>query len=142
MINNFTALAVVAMFIEAFITYGNTIAKEHRIQWQIVIAFVVALILCYNSDINLFQFMGISEKYPIVGIVCTGLVMCRGSNYFFEFYKQLSSWRANNPTKPEDVKDDFLFASKEKVEEAMAQENELQKPKDEIEQEDVKVANR
>ena len=142
MINNFTALAVVAMFIEAFITYGNTIAKEHRIQWQIVFAFVVALILCYNSDLNLFQFMGLSEKYPIIGIVWTALVMCRGSNYFFEFYKQLSSWRANNPTKPEDVKDDFLFASKEKVEEAVAQKNELQEPKDEIEQEDVKVANR
>ena len=142
MINNFTSLAVVAMFIEAFITYGNTIAKEHRIQWQVVFAFVAALILCYNSDINLFQFMGLSEKYPIVGIVCTALVMCRGSNYFFEFYKQLSSWRANNPTKPEDIKNDILFASKEKVEEAIAEENELQEPKDEIEQEDVKVANR
>ena len=135
MINNFTSLAVVAMFIEAFITYGQTITKEHRIQWQIVFAFVIAAILCYNSDLNLFQFMGISEKYPIIGIICTALVMCRGSNYFFEFYKQLSSWRANNPTKPEDIKDDFLFAKPEEVEGTLA-------PKDEIEQEDVKVANR
>lgn len=142
MINNFTALAVVAMFIEAFITYGNTIAKEHRIQWQVVFAFAVASVLCYNSDLNLFQFMGLSEKFPIIGIICTALVMCRGSNYFFEFYKQLSSWRANNPTKPEDIKNDFLFASKEKVEEAIAQEEELQEPIEEIQQEDVKVASR
>lgn len=142
MINNFTALAVVAMFIEAFITYGNTIVKEHRIQWQVVFAFAVAAVLCYNSDLNLFQFMGLSEKFPIIGIICTALVMCRGSNYFFEFYKQLSSWRANNPTKPEDIKNDFLFASKEKVEEAIAQEEGTQEPIEEIQQEDVKVASR
>ena len=41
--------------IEAFITYIQTIYKEHRIQWQVVLAFIVAGILCYNTNLNLFQ---------------------------------------------------------------------------------------
>ena len=132
MINGFTSLVVIAMFIEAFITYIQTIYKEHRIQWQVVLAFIVAGVLCYNTDLNLFQVAGLTEKYPIIGIIATALVLCRGSNYFFEFYKQLSSWRNANPSGFEDIKDDLVLPSYDS----------LLEPKNEIEQEDVKVANR
>lgn len=91
--NNLFTLIVIAMFIEAFITYIQTIFKENRIQWQVVIAFILAIAICYDTEINFFTILGLPEKWPIVGTIATAVVVCRGSNYLFEFYNSLAGWR-------------------------------------------------
>lgn len=91
--NNLFALIVISMFIEAFISYVQTIFKENRIQWQIVIAFIFAVIICFDTQLNFLQVLGIQERWPQIGTAITALVVCRGSNYLFEFYNQLTSWR-------------------------------------------------
>ena len=106
--NNLFALIVISMFIEAFISYIQTIYKEGRIQWQIVIAFAFAVAICFDTKLNFLQIVGIQEQWPAVGIVITALVVCRGSNYLFEFYNQLTSWRKKAGDEP------ALAAKKEK----------------------------
>ena len=49
---NLFALIVISMFIEAFISYLQTIWVEGRIQWQIVIAFFLAIAICFDTGIN------------------------------------------------------------------------------------------
>jgi len=135
-----SSIVVVAMFIEAFISYGKTIFDERKIQWQIVAAFIIAAIFCYDTEINLFNLMGVTEKFPIIGTLATALVMCRGSNYFFEFYNQLSTWRktpaliaenTSNQAMPFVTSEDTPAKKEEEAEEEVI---------DEIEQEDLKVA--
>ncbi len=87
------SLLAISLLIEGLITYGQTIIKQKKIQWQIVVAICVAFIFCYNSNINLFPMLGFTEKYPIIGIITTAIMLSRGSNYMFEFYHQLNSWR-------------------------------------------------
>ena len=77
--NNLFTLIVIAMFIEAFITYIQTIFKENRIQWQVVIAFILAIAICYDTEINFFTILGLPEKWPIVGTIATAVVVCRQS---------------------------------------------------------------
>ena len=87
------ALIVISMFIEAFISYIQTICIEGRIQWQIVIAFILAIAICYDTEINFLTVVGLTEKWPIVGVISTAVVVCRCSNYLFEFQKTLAGWR-------------------------------------------------
>lgn len=135
MINGISSLVIVAMFIEAFISYAKTIWDNKKLQWQIVLAFIIAAILCYNTGLNLFQVFGLQEKFPIIGTLATSLVMCRGSNYFFEFYNQLSTWRnaaglAHENTSPTAFPDTTM---------PIIEKPEDEKPSDDIEQLDVKV---
>lgn len=94
--NDFFLLTAVALLIEGIITYGKQVYKNKKIQWQIIVAFIIALIFCYNADINFFAIFGLVEKYPDVGKVATAIIMSRGSNYLFEFYNQLTGWRGQN----------------------------------------------
>lgn len=91
--NNLFALIVIAMFIEAFISYAQTVYTQGRIQWQIVLAFIIGAAVCYDTEVNFFSIVGLSEKFPIIGIIATAVVVCRGSNYLFEFYNSLAGWR-------------------------------------------------
>ncbi len=106
--NNLFALIVISMFIEAFISYIQTIFKEGRIQWQIIVAFVFAVAICFDTKLNFLQVLGIVERWPAIGTVMTALVVCRGSNYLFEFYNQLTGWRKKTDGEP------ALAAKKEK----------------------------
>ena len=137
MINGLSALVVIALFIEAFISYTKTIYDEHKIQWQIVLAFLLAAALCYDTNLNLFSTFGLTEKYPIVGILATAMVMSRGSNYFFEFYNTLSKWREGKGLLAENTST-AAFPDTTTGETTVV----VTEPIDEIEQEDVKVANR
>ena len=87
------ALIVVAMFIEAALSYVQTIYQKGLIQWQIVVGYIMGIIICYDTGLNFLEILGLNEAWPIVGILATALVVCRGSNYLFEFYGQLASWR-------------------------------------------------
>lgn len=92
----FFSLIAIALFIEAIITYGQTIYKKKKIQWQIVVALVISFIFCYNTNLNFFSMLSLEEKYPIIGIIATAVALSRGSNYMFEFYHSLSNWREHN----------------------------------------------
>jgi len=94
--DNFFQLIAIAMFIEAIITYSKTIYDKKKIQWQVVVALAVALVFCYDMNLNFFISLGLEEKYPIIGTAATAIILSRGSNYMFEFYNQLNGWREKN----------------------------------------------
>lgn len=91
--NNFFTLIAIAMLIEAIISYGQTIYSKGSIQWQIIVAFVIGIVFCYDTNLNFFAMLGLPEQWPIIGTIATALTLSRGSNYMFEFYHQLTSWR-------------------------------------------------
>ena len=86
-------LVTVAIFIESLISYGETVYNKGMIQWQIVVAMIISGIICYDTGVNFFTIFGLAEKFPVIGTVATATVLCRGSNYMFEFYNNLSTWR-------------------------------------------------
>lgn len=88
----FTLLAV-AIFIEGLVSYGNAIYKDHKLDWKIVITLIVALVVCFDIDLNFFNAFGLIEKWPIIGTVGTAITLSRGSNYMFEIYNTLCGWR-------------------------------------------------
>ena len=91
--DNFFLLMAVATLIEGIISYGATIYKNGSIQWQIIIAFIIGAIFCYDMNLNFFTMLGLAEQFPVIGYVATAIILSRGSNYMFEFYNQLNTWR-------------------------------------------------
>lgn len=55
------ALIVVAMFIEAALSYVQTIYQKGLIQWQIVAGYIIGVIICFDTKLNFFEILGLHE---------------------------------------------------------------------------------
>jgi len=91
--DSFFSLIAIATLIEALISYGRTIVDKGTIQWQIILAFILGIVFCYDTGLNFFAMLGLSEQWPIIGTLATAITLSRGSNYMFELYNQLTTWR-------------------------------------------------
>lgn len=85
---------VMAVIVEALVEYGKslvTACKEGG--WKSVIlqliAMVVAILLCFAADANLFTVLGVEFTAPWIGTLLTGVFASRGSNYVSDFIGKL-----------------------------------------------------
>lgn len=82
-----------AVIVEGIITYINQIVKNKRVHWENVVAIVVGCIVSYNLNLDFFNLLGLHETYGIIGVILTGILISRGSNYVFELYDRLTKWK-------------------------------------------------
>lgn len=86
----FIAAAVV---IEGIVSYITTIVKDKKIEWKIILAIGLGCLISFNLSLDVFDLIGLNEVNSIVGIVLTGILISRGSNYVFELYNKLTNWK-------------------------------------------------
>lgn len=86
---NISIIVAVAILIEGLVEYGKTIQntfetgeKKTAITQMITIAVGILLAFAFNAD--LFVPVGIEVNHYI-GMVLTGIIMSRGSNYVSDF---------------------------------------------------------
>lgn len=82
---NITLIVAVAVLIEGLVEYGKTIADmfdsgEKRVALIQVITIVIGVGLAFAFDADMFIPLGLTVNHYI-GMVLTGIVMSRGSNY-------------------------------------------------------------
>lgn len=82
---NIALIVAVAVLIEGLVEYGKTIADmfdsgEKRIALIQVITIVIGIGLAFAFDADMFIPLGLTVNH-YVGMVLTGIVMSRGSNY-------------------------------------------------------------
>lgn len=82
---NIAVIIAVAILIEGLVEYGKTIADmfdsgEKRIALIQVITIVIGIGLAFAFDADMFVPLGLTVNH-YVGMVLTGIVMSRGSNY-------------------------------------------------------------
>ena len=82
-----------AVVVEGIISYISEIVKNKRIHWENVVAIVVGCIVSYNLNLDFFALLGLHEAYTIIGVILTGILISRGSNYVFELYDRLTNWK-------------------------------------------------
>ena len=92
----FIAAAVV---IEGIVTYITTIVKDKKIEWKIILAIALGCLISFNLNLDVFALIGLNEANSIVGIILTGILISRGSNYVFELYNKLTEWKRGDNTK-------------------------------------------
>lgn len=86
----FIAAAVV---IEGIVSYITTIVKGKKIEWKIILAIGLGCLISFNLHLDVFALIGLNEVNSVVGIILTGVLISRGSNYVFELYDKLTGWK-------------------------------------------------
>ena len=92
--NNITIIPILAILAEALIEYTKTIAnmvktgEKHTAIMQCV-AIVVGILLAYEFGGSIFEYLGIAVKHYLVGIVITGILVSRGSNYISDIITKI-----------------------------------------------------
>ena len=88
-----SVIIAVAILIEGLVQYGKNIAdmfyggdKKTAITQLVTIAFGVALAFAFNA--NMFVPLGLTVN-NYVGMVLTGIIMSRGSNYVSDLISQI-----------------------------------------------------
>ena len=90
---NIAVIIAVAILIEGLVEYGKTIADtfndgEKRTALIQVITIVIGVGLAFAFDADMFVPLGLTVNHYI-GMVLTGIVMIRGSNYVSDLIGKL-----------------------------------------------------
>lgn len=91
-----TLILVLAITVEALVQYGKNIVamalnKEYKTFATQLAAVVLAVLVCLATGADLYSLLGVSFAVPWLGILLTGVVISRGSNYASDFIKRLQS---------------------------------------------------
>ncbi len=84
------SILVMAVLIEAIVTYIKTFVVDKEIKWQLIAAVVLSVIVCLLYSLDIPALVGIVTPVPYVGNVLTGILVSRGSNYIYELIKTLT----------------------------------------------------
>ena len=91
--NVFFTLIVVAILSEAiWEILKNLIPNLNDKVWtyiNLVGSLLVGILIAFIADVNIFALLSIELKWPIVGIVMTGVLISRGSNYIHDLVGKL-----------------------------------------------------
>ena len=103
-------ILVLAITVEAIIQYSKTIIemlekKQYKTFATQLAAILLSVFICFTAGVDLYL-VGVSLTLPWLGMLLTGIVVSRGSNYTSDFIKRLQ-----NPDIGEIVLEDIVEAA-------------------------------
>jgi hypothetical protein len=92
---NIALIASVAILIEGLVEYGKTIVDafttdEKKTAITQLITIVIGILLAFAFNADMFIPIGIEVNHT-VGMILTGIVMSRGSNYVSDLLNRISN---------------------------------------------------
>ena len=104
-------ILVLAITVEALIQYSKTIIemlekKQYKTFATQLTAILLSVFICFAAGVDLYTLVGVSFTVPWLGMLLTGIVVSRGSNYTSDFIKRLQ-----NPDIGEIVLEDIVEAA-------------------------------
>ncbi len=93
----FGIIIAAAVLVEGLIQYGKTIAQafetgEKKTGITQLISIIIGVLIAFAFGANAFEALGMVVN-PMIGILLTGIVISRGSNYASDLLKRIA-----NPT--------------------------------------------
>nr|DAP62621.1 MAG TPA: holin [Caudoviricetes sp.] len=88
----FFGIILMAIVIEGIISYIRQLFVDRHFQWQIFVAVVIGITIAILYGLDLFALFDMVPSVPYVGMVLTGILMSRGSNYIFDLIKQIQQY--------------------------------------------------
>lgn len=93
--SQFFALLFAAVVIEGLISYIKLFVVNGKFQWQNIVAIALGILISFTYQIDLFAIVGLKSEIKYVGIILTGILVSRGSNYIFDLIKWISEFKKN-----------------------------------------------
>ena len=88
-----------AVIVEGILSYAKGIVKNKKVHWEIIVAIMIGCLVSFNLNLDFFKMLGLKETYGIIGVILTGILISRGSNYLFELYDRLTKWKSEDKAK-------------------------------------------
>ena len=88
---------VAAVIVEGILSYTDSIITKKKVNWKIIVAIILGCLVSFNLNLDFFAMLGMNERYGIVGMILTGILISRGSNYVYELYDRLTGWKKGVP---------------------------------------------
>jgi hypothetical protein len=88
-----------AVIVEGILSYAKEIVENKKIHWEIIGAILIGCLVSFNLNLDFFKMLGLKETYGIIGVILTGVLISRGSNYVFELYDRLTKWKSEDKAK-------------------------------------------
>ena len=83
----FFGIVFLAIIVEGVISYVKTFLVDGKIQWQIVAAIIIGVLVAATYQVDLLALAGLKASVPFIGSLLTGILISRGSNYVFDLIK-------------------------------------------------------
>ena len=87
---NFFNIFAVGIILEGIISYINMIAKS-ELKYQCIVSIALGIVLSFAYDLDLLYIFGLESAMPYVGVILTGVLLSRGSNYIADLVKLLTN---------------------------------------------------
>lgn len=84
----FFNVILLSIVIEGIITYANE-WFTNGIKWKQLASVLLGVLIAIAYKADLIALFGITTPIPYVGCALTGILLSRGSNYIFDFIKQI-----------------------------------------------------
>lgn len=78
-------IILMSFTLEAIVTYIRTWFVDNHFQWQQAVTCAGGILLCVLSNADLFALLDVKFCVPYVGMVLTGILGSRGSNFVWDF---------------------------------------------------------
>ena len=88
-------LIVLSMISEAIWETAKMIWQNGKISIDSLGAIVISELLAISTGMNIFSAVGISLYVPYLGIILTGLLISRGSNFMHDLLASISNIQRN-----------------------------------------------
>lgn len=85
-----TVIVIMAVLVEAIITYVKTWVVDKKLQWQVIVSVVLGVIVSLAYGLDIPAAVGITCGIKYIGCVITGILISRGSNYIFDLIKKIA----------------------------------------------------
>lgn len=84
------AILIMAVLIEAVISYIKAFAVDKKICWQVIVSVVFSVLICIAYNLDIPAAIGVCGSVRFVGNIITGILVSRGSNYIYDVLSKLT----------------------------------------------------
>lgn len=90
--NDFLSLISMSVLVEGLISWVDAFATaDKQAKIKLGASIITGLLISISFNFDLMGILGYSSVFPLVGSVITGLLIARGSNYFFDLVGKLTN---------------------------------------------------
>jgi hypothetical protein len=90
--SDFLSLISMSVLVEGLISWVDAFATaDKQAKVKLGASIIAGLLISVSFNFDIMGILGYTSAYPLVGNVITGLLIARGSNYFFDLVGKLTN---------------------------------------------------
>ena len=99
--SDFLSLISMSVLVEGLISWVDAFATaDKQAKVKLGASIIAGLLISVSFNFDIMSILGYNSAYPLVGSVITGLLIARGSNYFFDLVGKLTNGGSTVVTAP------------------------------------------